>query len=161
MLKKILTLLFIAAVVIQFFPPDKNQNANATSYNNIRRTMPVPDSVEAIFQKSCYDCHSNNTDYPWYAEVQPISWWINHHVNEGKEEVNFDEFAAYSVRRRHRKLEEIIDQVKKDEMPLGSYTLIHNNTKLSSSEKQVITAWADAAMQKMKAQYPADSFIKK
>jgi Haem-binding domain len=162
MLRKILLLLFAVFVIIQFFHPEKNtNNSNEAAAKDISKVFSIPDNVQGILQTSCYDCHSNNTTYPWYAEIQPVAWWLNHHISEGKAEVNFNEFLAYSPRRQYRKLEEIIDQVKKDEMPLSSYTLVHKGAVLSNEQKTILTSWAAAAMDSMKAHYPADSLLRK
>jgi mono/diheme cytochrome c family protein len=160
MLKKILLLLLAALVIIQFFRPEKNIS-NGAAANHVSTVFPVPENVQAIFEKSCYDCHTNNTHYPWYANVQPVAWWLNDHVKEGKKEINFDEFATYVPRRQYKKLEEIIEQVKEGEMPLSSYTVIHREAALSSEQKLAITAWANAAIDQMKAKYPADSLLRK
>src|SRR4051812_6460773 len=98
MIRRILLLLLAVLVIIQFFQPEKNENNDMTGQSNdISSAMLVPDTVQAMLERSCYDCHSNNTKYPWYAEVQPVGWWLSHHVNEGKKELNFDEFATYNL----------------------------------------------------------------
>ena len=94
-----------------------------------------------ILQTSCFDCHSNYTNYPWYTNIQPIGWWLNHHVDEGKEELNFSEFESYSLKRKLHKLEEIKEMVEEGEMPLSSYTLIHGDTKLSPEQKEILYTW--------------------
>lgn len=91
----------------------------------------VPKQVEGIIKTSCYDCHSNNTDYPWYNKVQPVAWFLKNHVAHGMEELNFNEWADYSDRRKNSKLKSIINQMKEGEMPLSSYTIIHREAKLS------------------------------
>ena len=162
MIRKILLLFMAALVIIQFFHPDKNtDSSSASETNDISKVMVVPDNVQDILQTSCYDCHSNNTDYPWYAEIQPVGWWLNHHIDEGKNEVNFNEFSTYSLRRQYKKLEEIIKQVKEDEMPLGYYTVIHKDAVLSKEQKLLVSTWANAAIDSMKAKYPADSLLRK
>lgn len=160
MFKKLFLLLVVVLIVIQFFRPEKNIHAG-THANNITKVIAVPSEVGKILKTSCYDCHSNNTEYPWYASVQPVAWWLNHHIEEGKKEVNFDEFANYLVRRQYKKLEEINEQVKEDEMPLGSYTLIHKDAVLSKDQKLAIANWVTGAMDNLKSRYPADSFLKK
>ncbi|MES2850009.1 MAG: heme-binding domain-containing protein, partial [Bacteroidota bacterium] len=115
MLRRILLILLLIFGVIQFFHPDKNtDNSETADTNDISRMMTVPANVQEILQKSCYDCHSNNTNYPWYAEIQPVSWWLNNHIKEGKSEVNFNEFSTYGIRRQYKKLEEIIEQAAQD-----------------------------------------------
>jgi hypothetical protein len=162
MLRKILLIILLVFGIIQFFHPDKNaDNTETADANDISRMMAIPLNVQEILQKSCYDCHSNNTNYPWYAEIQPVGWWLNNHIKEGKAEINFNEFSTYSIRRQYKKLEEIIEQVKKDEMPLSSYTLIHKDAVLSKEQKLLVSTWANAAIDSMKAKYPADSLLRK
>jgi len=162
MFRKILLVLVIALVIIQFFHPDKNTNESTEAEaNDISKVLTVPENVQGILQTSCYDCHSNNTSYPWYAELQPVAWWLDDHIKEGKAEVNFNEFSTYSPRRQYRKLEEIIEQVKENEMPLSSYTIIHKDAVLTAEQKATLTAWASASMDSMKAHYPADSLLRK
>jgi hypothetical protein len=117
--------------------------------------------VENILKASCYDCHSNNTTYPWYFNVQPAGWWLGSHIENGKKEVNFDEFATYSLRRQFKKFKEIREQVEEGEMPLSSYTLIHRSTILSSEQKETVVKWAEEMMYEMKTKYPMDSLVRK
>ncbi len=162
MFKKFLYFLLAVLVIIQFFHPAKNVNASpAATANDISKVYPVPDNVQKILKTSCYDCHSNNTAYPWYNNIQPVAWWLNHHVDEGKGEINFNEFASYRPGRQYKKLDEIIDQVKKDEMPLSSYTLIHKDAILTKEQGSAIMVWAAALQDSMKAKYPADSLLSK
>ncbi len=152
--------LLVILVLIQFFKPEKNINTTPSD-KYISTVINVPENVNAIFIKSCADCHSNNTQYPWYANTQPAAWWLNDHIKEGKAELNIDSFANYSLRRQYRKLEEIMDEVEEDEMPLSSYTLIHRNTKLSEADKAIIINWAKDTRLMMKQKYPTDSLVKK
>ncbi len=162
MFRKIILVLVIALVVIQFFHPDKNTDESTEAEtNDISKVLNMPDNVQGILQTSCYDCHSNNTSYPWYAELQPVAWWLNNHIKEGKGELNFNEFSTYSLRRQYHKLEEIIEQVKEGEMPLSSYTIIHKDAILSTEQKAALSSWASASMDSMKAHYPADSLLRK
>lgn len=162
MLRKTALFIILALVAMQFFHADKNINSSDDEdRNDISMAFAIPDNVQDVLQKSCYDCHSNNTNYPWYAEIQPIGWWLDHHITEGKSELNFNEFATYSPRRQYKKLEEIIEQVKEGEMPLGSYTLIHKDAVVSKEKKIAITKWANAAIDSMKTRYPPDSLIRK
>ena len=164
MLKKILKrtfqILLVAFIVIQFFRPAKN-NSEGISSNDISKIYAIPADVQSILKTSCYDCHSNNTVYPWYAEIQPAAWWLADHVKEGKKELNFSEFASYKISRQYRKLEEINKEVKEDEMPLELYLWIHKNSKLRDEQKLILANWVKAVMDTMKAKYPIDSLIKK
>ncbi len=162
MLKKIIYVLLIILVVIQFIHPKKNIDTSAAAINNdISKAFPVPDNVQTILKTSCYDCHSNNTKYPWYSKIQPVAWWLNNHIEDGKGEVNFNEFASYSLRKQYKKFDEIIKQVKEDEMPLSTYTLIHKNAVLDNNQKLALSGWARSAIDSMKATYPADSLTRK
>jgi len=135
--KIIALILLVGFVGIQFVPTDLNQSDTVpkTDFLLVNNTQ---ENISALLQESCYDCHSNNTEYPWYNKVQPVGWFLEDHINEGKEELNFNEWDAYSNRRKNSKLKSIISQVKDDEMPLASYTLIHKDAKLSNSEKTLI-----------------------
>ena len=135
--KIIALILLVGFVGIQFVPTDLNQSDTVpkTDFLLVNNTQ---ENISALLQESCYDCHSNNTEYPWYNKVQPVAWFLEDHINEGKEELNFNEWDAYSNRRKNSKLKSIISQVKDDEMPLASYTLIHKDAKLSNSEKTLI-----------------------
>lgn len=158
--KRIFQILFLIFIVIQFIRPAKNR-ADNISNNDISKIYAVPADVEAILKSSCYDCHSNNTVYPWYAEVQPVAWWLADHVKEGKKELNFSEFASYRIGRQYRKLEEVNKQVKEGEMPLESYLWIHKNSKLSDEQKLTLANWVTAVRDTIKANYPADSLVRK
>jgi hypothetical protein len=160
MIKKIGWLLLIALIVIQFFRPAKNVNATPST-TSIASVYSMPDEVKQLMNTACNDCHTNNTNYPWYANIQPVNWWLNDHIQEGKKELNFDEFANYKPRRQYHKMEEVIEQVKEGEMPLETYTWIHKDAKLTIGQKQQITAWAQSVMKAMQQKYPIDSLVKK
>jgi hypothetical protein len=160
MLKKILLVLLIALIVIQFIHPSRNE-AKGEQTNTISKTFTIPDGVKTILDKACMDCHSNNTAYPWYSKVQPVDWWMTHHVNEGKRELNFDEFATYNLRRQYHKLEEVAEEVKEGAMPLNSYTWIHKDAILTAAEKENLVNWADGLRAEMRAKYPIDSLERK
>jgi hypothetical protein len=164
MLKKILKrtfqILLLAFIVIQFIRPEKNK-AEGISNDDISKIYAVPADVQTILKTSCYDCHSNNTVYPWYANIQPVAWWLDDHVKEGKKELDFSAFAGYSIRRQYRKLEEINELVKEGEMPLDSYLWIHNDAKLNAQQKLALANWVTAVRDTIKANYPADSLVRK
>lgn len=159
--KILFTCLAIALVLFQFYPkPAKNADTVQTS-QHITAVHQVPSNVESILKTSCYDCHSNNTEYPWYSRIQPVALWLDDHIQEGKGELNFSIFGTYSIRRQYRKLEEINEQVKENEMPLSSYTIIHRNAKLSDDQKLLLANWTTALRDSFKANYPADSLARK
>jgi hypothetical protein len=160
MIKKIGWLLLISFLVIQFFRPVKNVSA-APQAKALAAAYPLPEEVKQLLNTACNDCHSNNTVYPWYAHVQPVAWWLSGHIEEGKKELNFDEFNGYRPRRQYHKMEEVIELVKEGEMPLESYTWIHKKAQLTAEQKTQITTWAQSVMTAMQQKYPIDSLVKK
>lgn len=152
--------LLIALIVIQFFQPGKNASA-AYSGHRMQDVYEVSEQVDLVLANSCADCHSNNTKPMWYMKVQPIGWWISSHISDAKEELNFDEFGTYSLRRQYHKFEEIVEMVEEDEMPLDSYTFIHSRAELSEADKELLIDWASDMQAWMTETYPADSLIKK
>ena len=138
--KIIVLVLLVGLVGIQFFPTSLNQS-DTIPKTDFMVVNNVPKQVESIIKTSCYDCHSNNTAYPWYNKVQPIAWILEDHVEHGKEELNFNEWADYSRRRKDSKLKSIISQIQDGEMPLSSYTIIHRDAKLSGSDKKAVLDW--------------------
>ena len=161
MKKKILLALLAALVVIQFFRPEKNDSNNQLYH--ISKKYEVPADVAAILKDGCDDCHSNKTEYPWYANIQPVAWWLAGHVNEGKKHLNFSDFTSRKIAIQNHKLEETIEMVEEKEMPLKSYTWLglHSKANLSDAQRQTLINWAKAQMDTLKAQYPADSLVLK
>ncbi|PJJ66601.1 heme-binding domain-containing protein [Chryseobacterium geocarposphaerae] len=137
---KSIAIIFLLLLVIQLFDTDKNISATP-SENAIEKHYQVSSHVQGLLKTSCYDCHSNNTAYPWYSNIQPVKWWLADHVNSGKRHLNFDEFNTYTKERKLKKLDEVAETVKEGEMPLSSYTIIHHNAKLSSTDKSEIEKW--------------------
>ena len=158
-IKTILIILLIAFVVIQFFRPEKNAGVEI-AVNQIAAVQNVPDNVQQILKVSCYDCHSNSTYYPWYDNIQPVAFVLNKHIVEGKDELNFSEFATYPTYRKYKKFKEIQKQIKEDEMPLFSYTIPHRDAVLSAEQKSTLIDWAANSMKEMEAKYPVDSLVK-
>lgn len=140
LLRKIIIALLAVFVLIQFFGTKKN-TSTVVAENAIEQHYAVPPSVQSILHKSCYDCHSNNTKYPWYNNIQPVQWWLAHHIKEGKEELNFDAFYAYPAKKKLKKLDKIVKEIRDGDMPLTTYTLIHRNAVLTASEKAEIENW--------------------
>ncbi|MFY7900842.1 MAG: heme-binding domain-containing protein [Chitinophagaceae bacterium] len=157
-LKKAAIVLLFVLVIMQFFKPEKNIAASASTHH-IRTVYQVPNDVEKILAKACYDCHSNHTNYPWYSNIQPIAWWLTNHVTDGKKHLNFDEFGTYRIAKQNHKLEEVVTEVQESEMPLTSYTLIHGNSKLTDVEKNLLYQWVETVKDTIKSKYPADSLV--
>lgn len=140
--KKGLLFLICVLVFIQFIQPARNTSGQAYPAD-ISHIYSMPAKVQGILKTSCYDCHSNNTDYPWYVNIQPGGWWLSSHIKKGKEELNFNEFGNYSPRRQQSKLKAISNSIKDGTMPISSYTLIHRNAKLSGTERELILNWIE------------------
>jgi hypothetical protein len=160
MIKKILLFLLIAFIAIQFFHPKKNIAAGPQP-NYVGNSFAVPADVKPILEKACNDCHSNNTRYPWYAKIQPVHWWLDKHLRNGKKAINFDEYTNKSLRYQYHKMEEVIEMVNDGKMPLNSYTWTHKDARLNADEKNKIIGWAQSIIDTMKVKYPADSLIRK
>ncbi len=156
-IKVLLTVILVIFILIQFYPRPKKNESNLISSNNISFVHAVPAAVQEVLKTSCYDCHSNSTVYPWYFKIQPVAIWLNNHIEEGKDELNFSEFGNYDLRRQYHKLEEINDQVKRNEMPLSSYTIIHRDAILSIDQKLLIANWTTALLDSFRKNYPLDS----
>ena len=148
--------LLIGLVVIQFFRPEKNIHPGDQP-NAITKKFPVTAELKTILDKACMDCHSNNTRYPWYYNIQPVAWWLANHVNDGKKELNFDEYTNRRPRFQYRRMEQTIELVKDGEMPLDSYTWTHKDAILTEEEKTKIYDWARSVRSALEAQYPMDS----
>lgn len=140
-IKKILLAILIAIIAIQFIQPARNKSGQVLP-TDISKTYNVPQNVQVILKKSCYDCHSNNTTYPWYSYIQPGGWWLASHIKKGKAELNFSEFGDYSNRKQKSKLFSISKSVEDGTMPYSSYTLIHKNARLTKDEKAIVINWA-------------------
>tara|TARA_R110000751_G_scaffold69925_2_gene141875 strand:+ start:2502 stop:2954 length:453 start_codon:yes stop_codon:yes gene_type:complete len=135
--KRIAIMLLIVLVGIQFVPTMRNQS-DTIPRTDFMLVNDVPETIQKKLQVSCYDCHSNNTEYPWYNKVQPVTWFLEGHIKEGKAELNFNEWDSLSNRRKKSKLRSIIKQIESGEMPLDSYTLIHKDAKFSKEETNEI-----------------------
>jgi hypothetical protein len=141
-LKKILLVILIAFIAIQFIQPARNESGQVLP-TDISKVYNIPDQVQTVIKNACYDCHSNNTNYPWYANIQPVGWILARHIKNGKAELNFSEFGDYSSRKQRSKLNSIAKTIEDGTMPLSSYTLIHKNAILTKEEKALIIDWAN------------------
>jgi hypothetical protein len=161
MTKKILFALALVLIVIQFIRPEKNLSDDLTY--DISTQYEVPDEIHQMLKVSCNDCHSNKTKYPWYSNVQPVAWWLNHHVKDGKKHLNFSEFTKRPIAVQNHKFEEVVEMVEAHEMPLPSYTNfgLHSEANLNEQQRTMITDWAKAQMAQLKNTYPPDSLVMK
>lgn len=134
-MKKVLVVLVVAFVIMQFFRIDKTNPAPTPGMDflNIKKT---PESTAKLIRNGCYDCHSNESKYPWYSNIQPFAWFLKDHIDEGRKELNFSNFATYEPKRQAHKLKEAAEFVENGEMPLESYLLMHPEAKFTDAEKK-------------------------
>ena len=130
-------------LLIQMIQPVRNIDYGQVSSTDISKVYQVPKNVQAIFRNSCYDCHSNSTDYPFYSYIQPLSFYLENHIKKGKEELNFNEWGNYSHRKQSHKLQSIANQIQQEKMPLPSYIYLHQGAKLSQNQVTAIVNWIE------------------
>ncbi len=142
--KKIGIALLVILIAMQFYRPEKNVSEweYVTAFE--LETQPS-DEVKVLLATTCYDCHSDNTNYPWYNAIAPISYWLDHHIEEGKEHLDFSDWENYSARKKDHKLEELIEEVEEGEMPLKEYTWTHAEARLGPEQKKALMDWAKKA----------------
>ena len=146
---KIVAIVLIAAfIVVQFFRPDRT-NPPVVQAETLESSVPVPENVEQILKRSCNDCHSNQTVYPWYSNISPFSWLLQQHIDEGRQKLNFSVWNTFDAKKKARKLDEVCDQVTTGEMPLNQYLWIHRDAKLSDEDKKLLCDWVDAEKAKI------------
>jgi mono/diheme cytochrome c family protein len=146
-LKIIIIILAIAFVAIQFFQPEKNLSTD--SKNLILNHEQMPENVQQIFKNACFDCHSDNTNYLWYHKIAPVSWLINKHVVEGKDELNFSEWGKFDNYDKIGDLEDIKQELEQKTMPIKQYTVMHKEARLSDDERDAVFAWIDKKMSEL------------
>ena len=138
--KKILLTIPVVFIGIQFIQPAQNKSAGVLT-TDISKMVSISDSVQIVLQNACYDCHSNNTIYPWYTNIQPMGWLMACHISQGKEALNFSAFGNYSARKKMNKLTAIANSIRDDLMPLMSYKRMHKTARLTKGEKELIDNW--------------------
>lgn len=139
--KKILLGLSFLFLIAQFFGPDKNQSSLEDIKPFLVETNP-PKEVKAILETACFDCHSSNTHYPWYNNITPVNYWLADHVNNGKKHFNVSKWNNYSMKKKDHKLDELIEEVEANKMPLESYTFTHGDANLTNIQIKQVTEWA-------------------
>lgn len=147
-LQIIALLLFVGFIVMQFYRSDIT-NPPVNPSETLEASTEVPENVRGILRRSCYDCHSNETAFPWYSRIQPSAWFLAGHIEDGRRELNFSVWNTYETRRKRRKLDEICEQVEDRLMPLPSYLWIHWNAALSDEEIKVLCDWARAESERL------------
>lgn len=145
--KKIAIALLVVLIGMQFYRPEKNQAEGDYVVAFEAETEPSAE-VKQILRSACYDCHSANTEYPWYNNVAPVSYWLADHIKDGKKHLNFSDWENYTVEKKDHKLEEVVEEVKKGEMPLKEYTWTHGDARLTQDQIIALVTWADGARAK-------------
>ena len=148
-IKFILILGLVALVAMQFIRPEKNNGGYETVMAFENETKPSV-QVASILKENCYDCHSDQTQYPWYAEIAPVSYWLADHIADARDEFNVSKWKSYSVKKKDHKLEEVIEELKEGNMPLDSYTWVHGD--LPEDDKVLLLQWATLARLEYKGQ---------
>lgn len=135
-MKKVGKIILAVFVLIQLVRVEKNETPMVPESDFLVLSN-ASEEIKTMIESACYDCHSNNTNYPWYSEVAPVSWYINHHIEEAKEHLNFSIWNSYSLKKANHKLEECYEELERHKMPTSDYVLMHKEAKLSN--KQIIT----------------------
>ncbi|WP_419870005.1 heme-binding domain-containing protein [Chryseobacterium sp. CT-SW4] len=142
-MKKVLVIILVAFIIIQFFPIDKT-NPPLTPGMDFLKIKKTPPETAKLIRSSCYDCHSNESVYPWYSSIAPSSWFLKNNIDNGRKHLNFSTFATYDINRQIKKLDECVEMIEKDEMPLKSYLLMHQEAKLSPQQKKELISYFKA-----------------
>lgn len=144
----IILTLAVILIAIQFIPSGLPEN-KPDGEKSITRSGLLAEPVEGMLRESCFDCHSNQVNFPWYAKIAPSSWLLSNHIKEGKENLNFSVWSDYSKRKKLSLLEKIGDEIQSGGMPLKSYLLIHRNAKLNADQKSALVRWTEEATSKI------------
>lgn len=150
-LKKVGIVIVVALVISQFFGPEENNGEIDTVNAFIAETNP-PKDVLKILKTTCFDCHSSKTNYPWYSNITPVNYWLDEHVQDGKKHLNFSEWSSYSLKKKEHKMDELHEEVEKKEMPLDSYTWIHEDANLIPEQIDAVVSWGKKVQADYKAQ---------
>jgi hypothetical protein len=141
--------LLLAAVLIQFFPPDRTNPPVEPGHDLLASNSP-PAEVLSLLRSACYDCHSHETRWPWYSRISPVSWWVAKHIEDGREELNFSEWPHDRPRRARSLWRNITVEVKGGSMPLPSYTWVHTDSRLNPEQRQLLLDWAEKQIELLK-----------
>jgi len=144
-LKKIALGLLVALAAVQFFRIDKTVPASDPSHDLFRMASP-PGEIASLLKVACYDCHSYQTEYPWYTNIAPVSWWIGHHIEEAREQLNFSVWGAYETGDQLELLHECAEEVGEGQMPLPSYTWMHGTAKLTDYQRNLLKNWFNSGL---------------
>jgi len=150
-LKRIAILSVVVFIAMQLYRPDRT-NPPIVQAETLEATTQVPENVAAILKRSCNDCHSHQTVYPWYSNVAPFSWGLAFHIDEGQLELNYSIWNTYSAKKKQRKFDEMCEQVTSGAMPHNQYLWLHSEARLSEADKKILCDWAEIE----KAKIPAE-----
>ena len=150
MIKKIDLGLTGLLIIIQFIPQEKNLSDDQLF--DISKKYEIPADVQVILKNACNDCHTNKSTYPWYSNIQPVGFWLNHHINDGKKHLNFSDWSSYTLKKKEHKMDELHEEVAKGEMPLDSYTWTHGDANLTQAQIDAIVTWGKKAQADYKQQ---------
>jgi hypothetical protein len=139
-LKRALIIIVVLFILIQFIRIEKN-NALFVAENDFLALTKAPEEIKTMVKSACYDCHSNTTHYPWYSEIAPVSWFIEHHIKEAKHHLNFSEWSSYSLKKANHKLEECYEELERHKMPTSGYALMHKEARLSNEQIITLAQW--------------------
>jgi hypothetical protein len=140
----------VCFAVIQAIRPAKT-NPSVDETKTIHASAQISPEVAAILERSCSDCHSSKTTWPWYSQIAPVSWFIVSDVNGGRKELSLSDWGTYDSKKKAHKLEELCEQVEAGEMPMASYVLLHPAARLSDSDKQLLCEWAKRERERLLA----------
>ncbi|MFQ5446965.1 MAG: heme-binding domain-containing protein [Saprospiraceae bacterium] len=157
--KNILLALPLLLVIIQFFQIDKTTPPHEAVKDFIALENP-PLEIATLLHDACYDCHSNLTEYPWYTNVQPVAWWINNHINEGRQHLNFSNWGSYNAKKKAHKAEELVEMVSEKEMPLKSFTWMHPEARLTNLQRKKMVDWLKTVETKKKKIFSSTARMK-
>ncbi len=158
-IKTILLGLLAVLVIIQFIQIDKTNPPHDSAKDFISQQNP-PQEVATLLQDACYDCHSHQTEYPWYTNVQPLAWWIKHHITDGRRHLNFSTWGDYNAKRKAHKAKELVELVSESEMPLKSFTLTHPEARLTKLQRKKMVDWLKTLESSEKGQLAAPPALK-
>jgi len=151
-MKKVLRIVAIAFAVIilglQFVRPDQT-NPPTVEAETLEASSTVPENIAAILKRSCSDCHTNSTNYPWYAQITPANWFLDDHVQQGRSQLNFSVWATYTPQQKAKKLDEVCEQIEAKDMPLPSYLWLHRDAVLTADDSKALCDWAMAEKAKL------------
>lgn len=138
--KKIGGILLILFIGIQFYKVEV-KTTDAHPEDDLLKTNPASREIVSLLESACYDCHSEQTKFPWYNGISPIQWWLADHVNHGKKHLNFSAWGSYSAKKKQHKIDECIEMLQAGEMPLNSYTWTHADARLSDEQVGALIDW--------------------